>query len=422
MIKKILIAVFLLFSFVTIAQQATSSPYSFYGIGEVRFKGTVENRLMGSMAVIPDSIHVNLQNPASYSSLKLATFTVGGSFNSSRFNSSQGNDKAQRTTVDYLAVGLPIGKSSGVTFGLLPYSSVGYRVSNESFDVNNTNQTIKILKKYEGKGGLNKVFAGYGYQINKNFRIGADLSYNFGTIETTSIGYQSDVDYGSQEKNTSELSGVGFNIGAMYERKIKKYDFYGSIAFAPQTNLKSNNERVLSSILYSEDYSPGVISQIKDSVPDTTLRIPGQLSIGAGFGKSKKWIVGTEVTFKQSSDMTNRFSDITGASFENGIQYSLGGYFVPNYNAFSNYFKKITYRAGFRYEKTGLVIRNESIMDYSFTGGFGLPLGGAFSNLNIGLEYGKKGTAKANLVEENYMNVIMSISLNDKWFVKRRYE
>ncbi|HMK06341.1 MAG TPA: hypothetical protein VK476_02360 [Flavobacterium sp.] len=422
MIKKILIAVFLLFSFVTIAQQATSSPYSFYGIGEVRFKGTVENRLMGSMAVIPDSIHINLQNPASYSSLKLATFTVGGSFNSSRLNSSQGNDKAQRTTVDYLAVGLPVGKSSGVTFGLLPYSSVGYRVSNEGYSVNETNQTIKILKKYEGKGGLNKVFAGYGYQINKNFRIGADLSYNFGTIETKSIRYQSDVDYGSQEKNTSEFSGITFNIGAMYERKINKHDFYSSFRFTPQSNLKSNNERVISSILYSEDYTPGIISQLTPIISNTTLKLPSEVAFGAGFGKSKKWVVGAEVTFKQSGDMTNRFSDITGASFENRIQYSLGGYFVPNYTSFSNYFKKITYRAGFRYEKTGLVIRNESIRDYSFTGGFGLPLGGAFSNLNVGLEYGRKGTAKANLVEENYMNVIMSFSLNDKWFVKRRYE
>jgi hypothetical protein len=43
----------------------TSSPYSFYGIGDVRFKGTVENRSMAGVAVEQDSIHMNLENPAS---------------------------------------------------------------------------------------------------------------------------------------------------------------------------------------------------------------------------------------------------------------------------------------------------------------------------------------------------------------------
>jgi len=51
-----------------------------------------------------------------------------------------------------------------------------------------------------------------------------------------------------------------------------------------------------------------------------------------------------------------------------------------------------------------------------------LPLGGTFSNLNMGVEYGRKGTTKANLVQENYTNVVMSLSLNDKWFVKRKYD
>jgi hypothetical protein len=45
------------------------------------------------------------------------------------------------------------------------------------------------------------------------------------------------------------------------------------------------------------------------------------------------------------------------------------------------------------------------------------------SNLNIGLEYGKKGTLSNNLIEENYFNVKLSLSLNAignfAWFQKR---
>jgi len=171
MIKKFIVSLFLLFSIVTIAQQASSSPYSFYGIGDVRFKGNVENRLMGGVSVFPDSIHVNIQNPASYSSLKMSSYTVGASFNSTRLNSFTGNEKAQRSTLDYLAVGIPV-KKFGFGFGLIPYSSVGYRIRNED--------AAGTVSRYDGTGGLNKVFVGAGFKINPNFSVGADIHYNFG--------------------------------------------------------------------------------------------------------------------------------------------------------------------------------------------------------------------------------------------------
>ncbi len=415
MIKKILVPIFVLFSFATFAQQGTASPYSFYGIGDVKFKGTAENRLMGGVAVFPDSIHINLQNPASYSSLKLTTFTVGGSFNATKFTSFENNEKAQRTTVDYLAVGLPVTKKIGVTFGLMPYSSVGYRVRTEDEE--------RVIRKYSGTGGLNKAFVGMGYTLNKNFSLGADISYSFGKIETTSITYRSGIQFGTEEFNNSDLSGLSINLGAMYKTKVsKKYDVFGSLTFSPQSNLKLDNERIIASIEYTEDYTPGIVEQLDSQNSNVTIKMPSKFSFGLGFGQERKWLIGTEVTLQQSSSFSNRFNDITNATFENGVKYSFGGYYIPNYSAFSNYFKKVTYRAGFRYENTGMVISNEKIRDYAVTGGFGFPLGGLFSNLNVGAEFGRRGTAKANLVEENYTNVIISLSLNDQWFVKSRYD
>ena len=39
MIKKILLSSFLFFSLHSFAQEGTASPYSFYGVGEIKFKG-----------------------------------------------------------------------------------------------------------------------------------------------------------------------------------------------------------------------------------------------------------------------------------------------------------------------------------------------------------------------------------------------
>lgn len=415
MIKRFLVPLFVLFSLATYAQQGTASPYSFFGIGEVKFKGLAENRLMGSVAVLPDSIHLNLQNPASLASLKLTTFTVGASFNSADYTSYQGKEKAQRTTLDYLAVGLPVTKKLGVSFGLLPYTSVGYRVRTVDSD--------GVIRKYNGTGGLNKVFLGVGYKINSNFSVGADMGYNFGQIETKGIMYIPGLQFGTKETNDTEFNGLSFNFGGMYKAKVnKKYDIYGSLAYSPESSLRLDSERSFALIDYVEDFDPGTVGTPVVLSQERTLKMPSRLSFGAGFGQERKWLIGTEITMQQSGNFGNRFSDISTATFENGIRYSFGGYYIPNYASFSSYFNKIVYRAGFRYENTGMIVNNEKIRDYAVTGGFGFPLGGTFSNLNVGAEFGRRGTAKANLVEENYLNVIFSLSLNDQWFIRRKYD
>ena len=155
MIKKIIVSICLLFSLAIFAQEGTSSPYSFYGIGDIKFKGTVENRSMGSLSVFPDSIHINIQNPAHLASLKLTGLAIGGTYANTKSKTEAQEAKARRTTLDYLAVGIPVGKG-GIGFGLIPYSSVGYKIGKITHDINSNNDTIRsIYSKYNNSvGGL----------------------------------------------------------------------------------------------------------------------------------------------------------------------------------------------------------------------------------------------------------------------------
>ena len=72
-------------------------------------------------------------------------------------------------------------------------------------------------------------------------------------------------------------------------------------------------------------------------------------------------------------------------------------------------------------KKTGLNINGQSINEIGMSFGLGIPAGGLFSNVNATVELGKRGTTNADLVEENFINFQMSLSLNDRWFVKRKY-
>jgi long-subunit fatty acid transport protein len=415
MIKKLIFSFSLLISIASFAQEGTASPYSFYGIGDVRFKGAVDSRSMAGISVFPDSIHLNLQNPAQLASLKMMTFGVGGTYTQSTLKTTTQKSKTKRTTFDYLTVGLPLGKL-GVSFGVAPYSSVGYKIQNV---ITGNNAQVS---RYSGLGGVNKTFVGLGFYIAKNFSIGADLQYNFGKIETTSITYLDGIQNGSREINTSNVTGVTFNTGFSYQAKVaKKLFLFTSGTFSPQSNLNLSNTRVIDIVQLQAD---GSFTTVGDpytvNVVDATIILPQKLSFSAGFGLPKKWSVASEITFQNTSTMTNRYNDITNAVYENSTRYAIGGYFIPKYNSFTSYWDKVTYRAGFRHENLGLVINNQSITDTAFTFGLGLPLGGTFSNVNLGFELGKKGTASYNLVQENYGSINIGLVFNDKWFIRRK--
>ena len=417
MIKKIIISVCLLFSLVSFSQEGTSSPYSFYGIGDERFKGALENRSMGGLSIAPDSIHINLQNPAGYANLKLTTFTMGGTRNSSNLKTNTASASAQRTTLDYMAIGLPFGKF-GVGFGLIPYSSVGYKINHEPA----TTDASQSYKRFDGKGGLNKVFLGVGYKILPSLSIGADAHYNFGKIETNNLEFVPYVPIGSRELNTADLSGVNFDIGMMYQTKInKRTSFFGSLTYSPESILTSNNTLNISTVTYDSSFNVTAVDELENITSQKDLKLPSKLALGAGIGDSGKWLLGAEVTIKNKGSIGNSYNTVSNVAYEKGQKFSFGGFYIPNPKSYSSYVKRIIYRGGLKYEKTGLVINSQSINDIGLTLGLGLPITGSFSNINIGFELGKKGTTSAGLVQENYANLNVSFSLNDKWFTKTKF-
>ena len=408
MIKKFILSACLLISFVSLAQQGTSSPYSFYGIGDVRFKGTLENRSMGGVSIEQDSIHLNVENPASYASLIQTTFTVGGTYGTSKIKTDSEKASATRSTFDYLLLGIPMGKF-GAGFGLIPVSSVGYKIREDNSDVEGERSS-----QYEGEGGLNKVFLALAYKIKPNWNIGADMQYNFGKIETTSIEAITGVVNATREINTSMLSGVNFNIGTMYQTKIyKKTELFTSLAYTFGSTLKSKSDRTIE---VDTDPNPVVYDRVT-----TDLKLPNRLTISAGVGEARKWLIGTTLAFQGNGKFENYYNTDEDVRYEKYAKYAIGGYYLPNYTSFSNYFSRITYRAGLKYEKIGLVVNNESIKDVGLTIGAGFPITGTFSNVNFGIEYGKKGTVSSNLIQENYINFSLSFSFNDKWFVKSKF-
>ena len=439
MIKKLFLVFIAFFALNTYGQQGTSSPYSFYGIGSLKFKGTVENRSMGGLSIYADSIHINLRNPATFAgkNVKLSPFnnesrpikfTVGGSHSSTKLQTESASDKTTSTSFEYLAISVPMGKF-GLSFGILPYSSVGYKLDAKEI----INDSLVTSNRYNGEGGVNKAYVGLGYEIAKDLMIGVDASYNFGNIQNSSVDFVFDneglpLQYQSRESNRSDLSGINFKLGLHYSPMITdKLQLSSGIIYSPKSDLSSNNERIFATIVINPTTGQEfVINDIEadlesDGLDRTTLTLPTQLNIGAGIGQPHKWFVGAEYTYLQTSQFSNRIFEIENATFEDASIFTVGGFYIPQYTSFNKYWKRIVYRAGVRFENTGLKINNESINEFGMSFGVGLPVGRMFSNANLGVEVGQRGTTNQNLVKENFINLQLSLSLNDRWFVKRKF-
>jgi len=408
------------------AQDGTVSPYSYFGIGDIRAKATIENQMMGGLGMYADSIHVNLQNPAAYGKLGLTVYSAGLSYNRLSLSSTSSKESNQLVNLDYLALGFNVGKGWGVGFGIRPLTSVGYNIVSESTTTNDDGTISNVTNQYSGEGGLNKVYFSLGYQITKDLSLGVTTNFNFGTINNLRTQIIEDVQFGALDDRTSRINGFDLNYAINYTPTIKeKYTLYTSARVNTQANLTSRNTQEIGSYSTSTGRNIEIINVnlAARGLQDTGLKIPTTTTLGLGYGQNKKWFLGAEYSFQGLSSFTNEFVRFDNVSYQDASTIAFGGYFIPDYTSYNGYLKRITYRAGVRMENTGMIVNNEEINNFGITFGLGLPLSsaaGGFSNINLGFEIGKRGTTEMMLIEENYFKINIGLSLNDKWFLKRK--
>ena len=419
-----LIITLLSVSYNAFAQKTTESPYSFYGVGERNFNGIAEESAMGNIGVFADSTRVNMQNPATLSELKYTAFSAGMTMQSKKIVTNNTSINARSSAFDYFTLGFPIIDRLGVSFGLVPYSSVGYQLKSETYGT---------TYQYQGNGNVNQFFASAGYKLRQGLSLGATVRYNFGTIQMTDIQQLRNVEFFTQEDSKSVIKGATFNLGLYYEHPLQhRLRLYSSLVYTPQSVLRSDNERSISTLGYASGSNSNRGAQLSvrevqqvnlsaQGIKKTNLTMGSQIEAGIGIGEQQKWFAGLEYTYANTSKFANPFLTTTNVSYKDSYKIEVGGFWIPNYNSFTSYWKRVTYRAGFHYENTGAVLNRQALTNFGTSFGLSLPVKG-FSNITTVFEYGKRGTLSAGLLKENYFNLKIGFTLNDKWFQKTKYQ
>lgn len=408
--------------------QHENDPYSKFGIGGLLNGNNVVLRGMGNVtSAYENPYQINSDNPASYSFLERTTFDVGAYANTSNVTSSGLSYGTGTASVAYLNIAVPLKNWGGLCFGFRPYSHVFYALADTIPTAQVPSPIGEVIRFYGGEGGLNYGFVG-GAVKYYGLSLGFNAGYLFGTIRSTTQAIPSDSlatnrAYTAEFTNFNRIGDLYWKGGAMWEQKLDSgYTFRvgATLNIAQNVSDRLNAFQIASfnfgdSIIRDTSSNPG---QQKGKV-----RMPLSFSAGVMLAKNDKWNVG----FDYSAANWSKFRSTPDTTFTFGVgnwayKASIGAEYTPDINNIRNYFSRVTYRLGAYYGHDYLNLNNTPLPTYGVTAGTSLPFRRSLSRLHLAVDVGRLGTTNNNLILETYVRFSIGVSLNDKWFIPRKYD
>lgn len=406
------------------AQTIGNSPYATYGIGDQKYDNTVETKSMGgiSTAYISDfNNHFNFQNPAANQNLELTSIKFQGTNENQFLKSDYNNAKFTKhsTYISNISLAFPISKHLKFGVGFQPYSTKDYNISQEITMADGTMGT----QKFYGDGGVNLLQAGLGLSLSPSFAIGVSSNLYFGnTYDIEETTYQNSTLINSVE-NKTQVHNFNFTIGSIYQKKFKnnrKFTLGATYTFGNTSDFETTYTNSSYFLTGTQKNYQTTTSETKKNI---TNNIPQEYSFGIGFGHDTKWFISSQFNYKNGVNSTD-FNQ--GFEYQDAYKIALGGWFLPNFNNFRNYLSRVTYRYGAFYEKGNLKINQTDIDRYGVAFGASFPFSKNNINrqntLDLGIEFGQRGTLDNNLIKENFLNFTIGLNFANKWFEKQYYD
>lgn len=431
--KKIFIAVLMVANtMLAYAQSGTNSPYSQYGLGVLSDQTSGFNRGMNGLGIgFREHNQVNFLNPASYSALDSLTFIfdAGVSGQITNFEEKGKKKNARNADFEYVVAGFRFARHLGVSFGLVPFTNVGYSYSNT--DYVSKMKTATFTNNYNGSGGIHEVYLGVGWEPFKGFSLGVNGGYLWGGYSKTVTN-----DYSESSANTLSKS---------YSADVRNY----KLDFGLQYTAKlSSKDHLTLGLTYSLGHKIGgnatcqvIMKNSQTNVSDTTnypksggldLELPHIFGAGLALNHDNKWKVGVDYTMQRWSKVSypeySEINDAPAYTLKNGLfndrhKVTVGGEYCPDISG-KRFWKSIRYRAGVSYATPYLKINGaDGPKEISASFGFGIPIINGYNNrsiLNISAQWVRENAK--NLITENTFRINIGLTFNERWFAKWKIE
>ena len=407
------------------AQSTTNSPYSQFGLGDLTDQSVSFNKGMNGVGLgMHRGNEVNPMNPASYSSIDSLTFLFDAGMSGQITNYSENGKKfsAKSGGFDYVSALFRAFKNVGVSFGVLPYSNIGYDYLQTGI-LDDRDET-EVASQYSGEGGLHQMYIGAGIRPIKPLSVGFNLSYLWGDYSRSMATVESSNLSVLAKEYRADISSYKLDFGVQFDLPLNKKDYLTLAAvWSPGHSLKSDPECLIANVKTSISKADTTTYVISDG-----LKIPTTFGFGVAYHHAQKLRVGADLHIQKwgSVDFPSYTAGVYALKsglLKDSYRLNLGGEWTPNPMARS-VFKRIQYRAGVGMVTPYYYINGkEGPKEFSASLGFGIPIANGYNNrsvLHISGQFVRRSAD--NLIKENMFRLNIGFTFNEKWFAKWKVE
>lgn len=420
------------------AQNGLNMPFSQFGIGVCELPYTLPTAyaMGGTVFSRSNPSLVNPFNPASYAAIGTESFVLDFSMNIQITTLLQNNEKMRDAdgNMGSLMLALPIFKWWKMAAGVMPYSLVSYESVNETLD---PLTQCNVKTRYDGDGGVTQIFWGNGFNIGKRLSVGFNLDYLYGHI-SRAITYdltQSDsvVVQDSRRQKTTSINNLVFDLGVQYKQPLnEQYTLnMGLTTKLPRQMLVKDN--ALAYTFYSQGSSEYLCDTIfplvgGDGEYYSTLLQPFSVGLGLALERNDLWEIDLDGYYAPYGGMKyvensaiNLFGK-TALTYLPNWRVALGGEWKGKPDA-TSYWGRIGLRMGCYYNRArqALLIDNNTYAVNERGVGLGVifPVRRGRSVLSLSFSYSAVG--RRDVLRRDCFTVGLTLGVNERWFVKRKY-
>lgn len=403
-----------------------ASVYSYLGFGTpVDMKSPFASG-MGLIGVaISDVTRASLANPAFWGETSYTNGAAGFNFMTYDAADNFGNSQNLSFNFTHAQLVIPVMRNRlGVSIALFPetHSSFQFNIEDEiTLPTADSTSVIQYNIFNRGTGGINRLELGFGVRVNDNISLGYAPSLMFGVSESVNdIIFGSNLYQRANYTTRTRYRGFGHRFGALASTHglFNENDKVLIGATASLTSNLSAHRRV------STEFVVGNQIGETDLVPEEsfgkqTVRFPFETTAGITYFPRQYLLIGAEFQYQQWSDYVD-FNGNPDPYLKDRMRLALGFEYDALGRGESGFLNSFIYRLGFSYDDGHLEINNKEIQTMLFSFGLGIPTRAFGSSIDVGFDYGIRGTKDNNLVRERIFGVKLSFNLSEIMFVQRR--
>ncbi len=387
------------------AQNATSSPSSRFGYGELNDNLPGAYRAMGGVGMgMRSRKAINPAQPASYTACDSMTFMfdLAGSFLYTNYGDDNGQRNRLNGNLEYMTLQFPIWRQYiAFSAGITPYTAVGY-----SFALNDSvGSSYHHTKTYSGEGGVTQVYGGLSFNICNWFALGVNAYYMFGEITKSRMLNFTD----ESLKSTSQSEKL--SIGSLRLR-------YGAQLF--HTFGKKHTVVIGGVFENKQRFSHSEYVQVETTTNDTVemmnnaFELPMMYGAGVSYSYAERLTIAVDYQcqnwkettyYNKEGQLKMRHRWVVGAEYRHD----------PMSRAYAS---QIFWRLGANYTTSYSMITNTP--EIGLSAGIGFPLRTIGTVINTTFEYGHRGAMSGGTLSENYLRFVVNAAIAENWFFKRK--